>query len=148
MNFLSLFILIFISTIYSEVPNNNYLWPTNKNKTITTLFGETRSRRFHAGIDVRTFGEIGGKIFAIESGYISRIKISSDGYGKAIYLKLNDVNTVLFAHLDKYFILLSAIITTITSDGLRRALTLAILPSFKRLCFFINIFLNNIRNLF
>ena len=85
-----------------EVPANNYLWPTNTDKTITTLFGEKRSRRFHAGIDVRTFGRIGDKIFAVESGYISRIKISSDGYGKAIYLKLDDGNTILYAHLDKF----------------------------------------------
>ena len=68
----------------------------------TTLFGEKRSRRFHAGIDVRTFGRIGDKIFAVESGFISRIKISSDGYGKAIYLKLDDGNTILYAHLDKF----------------------------------------------
>lgn len=85
-----------------EVPANDYLWPTNTNKTITTLFGEKRSRRFHAGIDVRTFGRIGDKIFAVESGFISRIKISSDGYGKAIYLKLDDGNTILYAHLDKF----------------------------------------------
>jgi hypothetical protein len=85
-----------------EVPAHNYLWPTNTNKSITTLFGEKRSRRFHAGIDVRTLGRIGDKIFAVESGYISRIKVSSDGYGKAIYLKLNDGNTILYAHLDKF----------------------------------------------
>ena len=102
MNPKSLFILIFISIIFLDVPQSKYLWPTNKDETITTLFGEKRSRRFHAGIDVRTFGRIGDKIFAIESGYISRIKISSDGYGKAIYLKLNDGNTALYAHLDKF----------------------------------------------
>ena len=102
MNFKSLLIFIFISIILLEVPDNNYLWPTNTSKTITTLFGEKRSRRFHAGIDVRTFGRIGDELFAIESGYISRIKVTSDGYGKAIYLKLNDGNTALYAHLDKF----------------------------------------------
>ncbi len=91
--------LILISVLYTET---NYLWPTNTSNSITTLFGEKRSRRFHAGIDVRTFGKIGDKIFAVETGYISRIKISSDGYGKAIYLKLIDGNTVLYAHLDKF----------------------------------------------
>ena len=83
--------------LYSE-----YLWPTNTSNSITTLFGERRTRRFHAGIDVRTYGNIGDKIFAVESGYISRIKITSDGYGKALYLKLNDGNTILYAHLDRY----------------------------------------------
>ena len=79
-----------------------YIWPTNASKTITTVFGEERSRRFHAGIDVRTFGQIGNPIYAIESGYISRIKITPDGYGKTLYLKLNDGNTAVYAHLDKF----------------------------------------------
>jgi len=95
-------ILFLLSYLLSENTAINYLWPTNTSKTITTLFGEKRSRRFHAGIDVRTYGKIGDKIFAIESGYISRIKISPDGYGKALYLKLDDGNTALYAHLDKY----------------------------------------------
>ena len=82
-------IIICLAIIYNQ-STNDYLWPTNTSNSITTLFGEKRSRRFHAGIDVRTFGKIGDKIFAVESGYISRIKISSDGYGKALYLKLND----------------------------------------------------------
>ena len=95
-------IFILLNFIYSEIEDTKYLWPTNSSNSITTLFGEKRSRRFHAGIDVRTYGKIGDKIFAIESGYISRIKITSDGYGKAIYLQLNDGNSVLYAHLDKF----------------------------------------------
>ena len=71
---------IILSYFLTEDSSLNYLWPTNTSKTITTLFGEKRSRRFHAGIDVRTYGRIGDKIFAVESGYISRIKISPDGY--------------------------------------------------------------------
>ena len=94
-------IILSFAIIYNQ-SDNDYLWPTNTSNSITTLFGEKRSRRFHAGIDVRTFGKIGDKIFAVESGYISRIKISSDGYGKAIYLQLNDGNTALYAHLDRY----------------------------------------------
>ncbi len=97
---ITLFLLL--SYVLSEDTTSNYLWPTNTSKTITTLFGEKRSRRFHAGIDVRTYGKIGNKIYAIESGYISRIKISPDGYGKALYLTLDDGNIVLYAHLDKY----------------------------------------------
>ena len=97
---ITLFLLL--SYILSDNTISNYLWPTNTSKTITTLFGEKRSRRFHAGIDVRTYGKIGDKIYAIEDGYISRIKITPDGYGKALYLTLDDGNVALYAHLDKY----------------------------------------------
>ena len=108
-----LILIILILAIAYNQSDNDYLWPTNSSNSITTLFGEKRSRRFHAGIDVRTYGKIGDKIFAVESGYISRIKISSDGYGKAIYLKLNDGNTVLYAHLDRYNNFIETIVSEI-----------------------------------
>ena len=53
-------------------------------------------------MDVRTFGEIGSNLYAIESGTIHRIKISPNNYGKAVYLKLNDGNIILYSHLNKF----------------------------------------------
>mgnify|MGYP006099361543 CR=1 FL=1 len=95
-------IILIFNIIFSKPEIGEYLWPSDASETITTVFGDKRSRRFHAGIDVRTYGEIGGKLFAVESGYISRISISPHGYGKSLYLKLNDGNTAVYAHLDSY----------------------------------------------
>ena len=95
MNILILISIIFSSIIYS----NDYIWPNDYEGEITTTFCEPRSRRFHAGIDIRTKGEIGSNIYAIDSGYIYRIKIEPYNYGKAIYLKLNDGNIILYSHL-------------------------------------------------
>ena len=100
MNIIFLITTLFFSFIFSE--SNNYLWPNDYDEKITTTFGEPRSRRFHAGIDIRTYGEIGSNIYAIESGYISRIKVDPYNYGKAIYLTLEDGNTVLYSHLDSF----------------------------------------------
>ena len=100
-NLISIF--LFFNIIFSEeIIRKDYYWPTDASNTITTVFGDQRSRRFHAGIDVRTYGEIGKNIYAIESGYISRISINPNGYGKAIYLTLDDGNTVLYAHLNEF----------------------------------------------
>ena len=101
MNHKIILLFIYLSLIFSE-NDNNYLWPTTASKTLTTVFGEERSRRFHAGIDVRTYGQIGDPLFAVYDGYVSRIKISPDGYGKTLYLKLNDGNTAVYAHIDKF----------------------------------------------
>ena len=98
MNILILIINIFFSITYSS----EYLWPNDYDGNITATFSEPRPRRFHAGIDVRTFGEIGSNLYAIETGYISRIRILPNNYGKAIYLKLDDGNIVLYSHLDKF----------------------------------------------
>tara|TARA_Y100001970_G_scaffold193939_1_gene235776 strand:+ start:5477 stop:7636 length:2160 start_codon:yes stop_codon:yes gene_type:complete len=95
-----LLLLLLLNPLFSN--NYNYLWPTDNENSLTTTFGEPRTERFHAGIDVRTYGQIDKKLYAIESGHISRIRISSNNYGKAIYLKLNDGNTVLYSHLNKF----------------------------------------------
>ena len=94
-------IIIYFSSIFPQI-DSKYIWPTKASNTVTEVFGAERSRRFHAGIDVRTYGKIGKELYAVESGYISRIKISPDGYGKSVYLKLDDGNTILYAHLDKF----------------------------------------------
>ena len=99
MNILILIINIFFSIIYP----NDYVWPNDYDGNITATFSEPRARRFHAGIDVRTFGEIGSNLYAIDSGHIHRIKISPNSYGKAIYLKLdNDNNIILYSHLNHF----------------------------------------------
>lgn len=47
-------------------------------------FSEIRTNHFHSGIDFRTGGKEGEPVYAVADGYISRIKISATGYGKAV----------------------------------------------------------------
>ena len=95
-----LFCIIII--LFSGIHPSDYIWPNDYEGSITTTFAEPRYRRFHAGIDIRTYGEIGSNIYAIYDGYINRIKIEPDNYGKAIYLKLSDGNIALYSHLSKF----------------------------------------------
>ena len=83
-------------------PGQNYLWPTDASKNMTSSFGEFRPRHFHAAIDIKTWAQTGYRIFAIEDGYIYRIRVSSSGYGKAIYLKLYDGHIVVYGHLNGF----------------------------------------------
>jgi hypothetical protein len=83
-------------------PAQDYLWPVKAGRYLTAVFGEERPGRYHTGIDVRTFGNIGYELVAIEDGYISRIRTSSKGYGKTIYITLIDDNTAVYAHLDHF----------------------------------------------
>lgn len=87
---------------FCTLPAQNYLWPTDASKNITSSFGEFRPRHFHAALDIKTWSQTGYKIFAIEDGYIQRIRVSSYGYGKVIYLKLNDGNIAVYAHLNGF----------------------------------------------
>lgn len=69
---------------------------------ITGSFGEIRSDHFHSGIDLSTNGSIGKEIKATNSGYISRIKVSANGYGKSIFIDHQNGLTTGYGHLDRY----------------------------------------------
>ncbi len=86
-----------------------YHWPLDLPPELTSSFGEYRTGRYHAGIDLRT-GGIGLPVYAAADGYVSRVRCSPWGYGKAVYLQLEDGNTAVYAHLDDYYDALRAFV--------------------------------------
>lgn len=78
-----------------------YDWPLNRPRVLTSSFAEYRPARYHAGIDLRT-GRIGEPVHAPADGYVSRVRCSPWGYGKAVYLTLEDGHVVVFGHLNDY----------------------------------------------
>lgn len=90
-------LLFFNSTFAQE-----YLWPTDASRFMTSSFGESRPRRFHAAIDIKTWNRTGYKVFATRKGYVERISVSPFGYGRALYLRLDNGETVVYAHLERF----------------------------------------------
>jgi hypothetical protein len=99
-----IFCLIILSqlTFVLLVKAQDYLWPTDAGQYISSSFAEYRPGHFHAGIDVKTWGQEGYKVFAIQDGYISKIRVSPFGYGKALYLTLNTGEIIIYGHLQKF----------------------------------------------
>lgn len=79
-----------------------YLWPLHGPRRLSSSFGEYRSGHYHAGIDLRTGGRIGLPCRAIGNGWVSRLKIGPYGYGRALYLRLDDGRTAVYAHLEGF----------------------------------------------
>lgn len=98
-----LFILVFrlagqdLNAIEYQFPIN----PGQQNFLAGTV-GEIRSSHFHTGIDVKTGGRTGLPIYAVADGYISRIKVSSSGYGYALYMKHSNGTFSVYAHLEAF----------------------------------------------
>lgn len=83
-------------------PQNDFISPLDIPIKLSGTFGELRSNHFHSGIDIKT-GEIEGlKVFSIADGYISRIKVQSGGYGKALYITHPNGYVSVYCHLSKY----------------------------------------------
>ncbi|MDZ7719023.1 MAG: M23 family metallopeptidase [Balneolaceae bacterium] len=79
-----------------------YAWPTDATNQISSTFGETRSAHLHAGLDIRTWGQEGYKVFATRNGIIHRIGTGPNGYGNVIYMKHNDGSYSVYAHLNRF----------------------------------------------
>ena len=90
-------ILFLCSTLSQE-----YSWPTGKGKHLSSNFGEFRTTGYHLGIDVKTKGAEGLPIYAISDGHIERVVTNYSGFGRALYLKLDDGKTAVYAHLSKF----------------------------------------------
>jgi murein DD-endopeptidase MepM/ murein hydrolase activator NlpD len=65
-------------------------------------FCEMRSNHFHTGLDIKTKGVEGQRIYSIADGYISRLRVSPWGYGNAIYIEHDNGLTSLYAHCQKF----------------------------------------------
>lgn len=97
-----LFTLLFISNINFLISQEiDFHSPIDAPFDLSGTFGEFRSR-FHTGIDFKSRGVQGQKIFSIEDGFISRIEVNNYGYGKVIYIDHPNGYTSVYAHLRNF----------------------------------------------
>lgn len=80
----------------------SYLWPTDASPYLSSTFAETRSAHLHSGIDIRTWGREGFRVFASRDGVIYRVAVGPHGYGHVIYMKHGDDSYTVYAHLNRF----------------------------------------------
>ncbi|HEU4717789.1 MAG TPA: M23 family metallopeptidase, partial [Bacteroidia bacterium] len=83
-------------------PQNYFRNPLDIPIQLAGNFGELRPNHFHTGVDITTHGQEGLPVHAAADGYISRIKITPWGYGKAIYVTHPNGYTTVYGHLSAY----------------------------------------------
>ncbi len=100
---MSLKLLLFICVISTiTLSQTKHQFPIDT-VDITGNFGEIRNNHFHQGIDFSTKGQENYPIKSIDKGYVYRIKISSTGYGKALYIHHPSSGFLsVFAHLNRF----------------------------------------------
>ena len=89
---------------YSQInyPQDFFISPVDIKIAVAGTFGELRNNHFHSGIDIKTKQQKNIPIYASQSGYISRIKVSSFGFGKALYISHEKGFTTVYAHLERF----------------------------------------------
>ena len=83
-------------------PDNYFRPPLDSALYLSAPFGSLRENHFHSGMDIRTFEKQGLAVYAAADGYISRIKIQSIGYGKAVYIDHPNGFRTVYGHLQQY----------------------------------------------
>lgn len=104
MRFLIVF-LLYINTIISQnaYPKDYFRSPMDIPLSISGSFGELRPNHFHAGLDFRTEKKVGLPIYAAADGFVSRLKVSTSGYGKVVYITHPNGYTTVYGHLQNYY---------------------------------------------
>ena len=97
-----LFSVVTFCNAQTPYPQNYFTSPLDISLVLSGTFAELRSNHFHSGLDIKTKGKVGLKTYASAAGYISRIKISRYGYGKALYITHPNGYTSVYAHLQKF----------------------------------------------
>jgi murein DD-endopeptidase MepM/ murein hydrolase activator NlpD len=96
------FLLAFLGLGSSPGDSTLYRPPLDIRSPVSSTFAEFRDGHFHAGIDFGTYRRRGYRVRAVAPGYVWRVKTSPVGYGKALYLKLDNGNYAVYAHLSRY----------------------------------------------
>ncbi len=81
---------------------NYFANPLDGDILISGSFCELRGNHFHAGMDMRTGGVEGWNVRASADGYVERIKISTRGYGRVLYVRHTNGYTTVYGHLQQF----------------------------------------------
>ena len=104
MRFILPLFLVFslFSTAQNNYPQDYFSNPLEIPLILSGTFAELRSNHFHSGMDIKTQQRTGLKVKAVANGFVSRIKVSHFGYGKALYITHPNGYTTVYAHLQKF----------------------------------------------
>lgn len=86
----------------AEYPQDYFRNPLDIPLVLAGNFAELRSNHFHSGLDIKTLNRQGLNVYSSAQGYVSRIKISFFGYGKALYVTHPNGYTTVYAHIKKF----------------------------------------------
>ncbi len=89
--------------LYASIYAQKYTFPVNNGQKciLTGNFAEIRGSHFHTGLDIAVDENTPVKSFS--DGYVSKVRVSSFGYGKVLYITHPDSKLVtVYAHLNGF----------------------------------------------
>lgn len=87
---------------FLPIPKGYFLFPIQPGQQnyLAGNMGELRSNHFHCGLDIKTNYTTGLPVYAAADGYISKVYISTKGYGNTIHMVHPNGYVTVYAHLE------------------------------------------------
>lgn len=101
MNVKLFFLFLFLAFV-SGAQNQYYMKPLQIQIQPEQTFAEIENGRFHPGVNLSTLGTAGARVMAVADGYVSRIVVSPDGLGKALYITHDNGTTSVYGYLREF----------------------------------------------
>lgn len=96
-----LLVLLTTASIQVVAQDVSFVPPLDIPITFAGNFGEIRANHFHGGLDFKTRGRIGEKVYAMAKGYISRIRVTH-GSGYVLDVVYENGYTTINRHLSSF----------------------------------------------
>ncbi len=95
---LAVWVLCIQAAIAQTYPQTYFIKPIDTAFYLSGTYGSLRENHFHSGMDIRTYEKEGLPVRAAADGYIVRVKVSPNGYGKALYINHPNGFTTQYGH--------------------------------------------------
>jgi hypothetical protein len=83
-------------------PQNFFRYPLDLPPSTAGTFGELRGMHFHSGLDFKTNQATGYPVYAVNDGFVSRLRVQFGGFGNAIYITHPNGYTSVYGHLEQF----------------------------------------------
>jgi hypothetical protein len=97
--------------IITSLSAQNYTWPIKASKSLSATFCEYRQGHLHAGVDIKTWGEMEVPCLAISDGYIQKVIVGYNGYGRGLFFRTKEGHLAVYGHLERFNPALEKMIT-------------------------------------
>ena len=98
-------LLLITSLLFVQISSaQEFIFPMDQSRFsgLSGNYGELRGNHFHCGLDLKTGGRTGAKVYAAANGYISKISVGAYGFGNAVTINHPSGCQTVYGHLASF----------------------------------------------
>lgn len=90
------------AALIDSVTLARFIQPLKEYNGFAGTYGELRGNHFHCGLDMRTGGAVGKRVYAADDGYVSCLSVAPNGFGNMITVTHKGGYKTIYGHLLRF----------------------------------------------